>query len=154
MLFSWFGCYHIIHQYSGYGLPHYPHPHTASTDSSYSSRSKMSLMMEKQKHALVFVFFSSASNKNIKKKKKEEEISELCQSAGAAAVTPLWIIPRSGSGKWVNLGTAPEQLRVLSWQPMEKPSVSIRFRIFLKYIFKTPCYLVSVQKRQFYTATD
>lgn len=91
MLFSWFGCYHIFHQYGGYGLPHYPHPHTASTDISYSSRSKMSLMMEKQKRALVFVFFTSASNKNIKKSPNRfpEEISELCQSAGAAVVTPL-----------------------------------------------------------------
>lgn len=56
--------------------------------------------------------FSLASNKNIQKSRFHEEISELCQSAGAAAVTPLWIIPRSGSGKWVNLGTAPEQLHI------------------------------------------
>lgn len=80
--------------------------------------------------------FSLASNKNIQKSRFHEEISELCQSAGAAAVTPLWIIPRSGSGKWVNLGTAPEQLHILSWQPMEKPSASfsICFPIF-NYLF-------------------
>lgn len=72
---------------------------------------------------------SPKKKKEEKKKQIHEEISELCQSAGAAAATPPWIIPRSGSGKWVNLGIAPYQLHILSWQPMEEPSASFQHMV-------------------------